>query len=280
MNPTTPLKGEPFHLHLVSDATGETLAALARAAAVQFEDRRPIEHLYALVRTGRQLDRALAEIKANPGIVMFTMVSEDLRATLEQRCQELGTPCVAVLDPVLGALENFLGMEQTHRPARQHQMDEAYFDRIEALNFTMAHDDGQNTETLGQADIVLVGVSRTSKTPTCIYLANRGVKAGNVPLVPGVPLPPSLTENKHPPLVIGLTVSPERLVRVRRNRLISLNENAETDYTDPDMVKREVVEARRLFTRHQWPVIDASRRSIEETAAAILNLYQQRKEGA
>ncbi len=249
---------------------------MARAAAVQFEDRQAIEHLYALVRTGRQLDRAMAEIEANPGIVMFTMVSEDLRIRLEERCAALGTPCVAVLDPVLGALEQFLGAVQTHRPARQHQMDEAYFDRIEALNFTMAHDDGQNTSTLTHADVVLVGVSRTSKTPTCIYLANRGVKAGNVPLVPGVPLPDSLTSAKAP-FVVGLTVAPERLVRVRRNRLLSLHESAETDYTDPDMVKREVVEARRLFTRAGWPVIDVSRRSIEETSAAVLNLLADRR---
>lgn len=277
MTKRTAIQGDPFHLHLVSDATGETLAALARAGAVQFETHSPIEHLYALVRTSRQLDRALAEIEANPGIVMFTMVSEDLRVRLETRCAELGTPCVAVLDPVLNALENFLGSEQTHRPARQHQMDDAYFDRIEALNFTMAHDDGQNTETLGQSDVVLIGVSRTSKTPTCIYLANRGVKAGNIPLVPGVPLPDSIFGAKGT-LVVGLTVAPERLVRVRRNRLITLGENAETDYTDPDAVKREVVDARRLFTRNGWPVIDVSRRSIEETAAAVLNLLQQRKD--
>ncbi len=276
MTTDQPGTGKPFHLHLVSDATGETLAAVARAAAVQFEDHQAVEHLYALVRTVRQLDRALTEIEAHPGIVMFTMVSEDLRDKLEARCAEIAMPCVAVLDPVLRAFEQFLGAVQTHRPAGQHQMDDAYFERIEALNYTMAHDDGQNIETLGTADVVLVGVSRTSKTPTCIYLANRGVKAGNVPLVPGMPLP-ELLKNSSAPFVVGLTVAPERLVRVRRNRLLSLNENVETDYTDPDMVKREVVDARRMFTQSGWPVIDVSRRSIEETAAAVLNLLTDRR---
>jgi hypothetical protein len=182
-----------------------------------------------------------------------------------------------VLDATLHELSRYLGREQTHRTAGQHQMDEAYFGRIEALTYTMAHDDGQNTHELGEADIVLVGVSRTSKTPTCIYLANRGVKAANVPLVPGVPLPDELfqaKDAKRGPLVVGLTVNADRLIQVRRNRLLALKESAETDYTDPDFVKREVVEARRIFTRAGWPVIDVSRRSIEETAAAALNLLQ------
>jgi len=264
----------PFHVHLISDATGETLASIAKAACVQFEDAEPVEHIYALVRTGRQLDRALAEIEATPGIVMFTLMNEELRERLESRCRELSTPCVAVLDPTLNELSRFLGREQTHRTAGQHQMNEAYFDRIDALNYTMTHDDGQNTSGLNDADIILVGVSRTSKTPTCIYLANRGVKAANVPLVPGVPLPDDLYQAKRP-LVVGLTVNAERLIQVRRNRLLALKEAAETDYTDPDVVKREVVEARRTFTRAGWAVIDVSRRSIEETAAAAFNLLQE-----
>jgi regulator of PEP synthase PpsR (kinase-PPPase family) len=264
----------PFHMHLISDATGETLASIAKAAVAQFEDADATEHIYALVRTPRQLDRALAEIESAPGIVMFTLMSEELRARLEDRCRELSVPCVPVLDPALQELSRFLGREQSHRAAGQHQMNEAYFGRIDALNYTMAHDDGQNVEGLGDADIILVGVSRTSKTPTCIYLANRGVKAANVPLVPGVPLPDELYAAKRP-LIVGLTVNADRLIQVRRNRLLSLKESAETDYTDPDVVKREVVEARRLFTSAGWPVIDVSRRSIEETAAAAFNMLQE-----
>jgi len=268
----------PFHVHLISDATGETLASVAKAACVQFEDAEPIEHIYALVRTGRQLDRALAEIEATPGIVMFTMMNEELRAELEGRCRDLGIPCVAVLDLTLNELSKFLGRKQTHRTAGQHQMDEAYFNRLEALNYTLTHDDGQNTHELGEADIVIVGVSRTSKTPTCMYLANRGVKAANVPLVPGVALPDDVYQaarKTNGPLIVGLTVNAERLIQVRRNRLLALKESAETQYTDPDLVKREVVEARRVFTAAGWPVIDVSRRSIEETAAAALNLLQE-----
>jgi len=265
--------GPSFHIHLISDATGETLASIAKAACAQFEDADPVEHIYALVRTGRQLNRALEEIETSPGIVMFTLMNEELRARLEERCRELGTPCVAVLDGTLSELSRFLGREQTHQTAGQHQLDEAYFDRIEALNYTIAHDDGQNLGGLAESDIILVGVSRTSKTPTCMYLANRGVKAANVPLVPGVPLPDEVYQAKRP-LIVGITVSADRLIQVRRNRLLSLKESAETDYTDPDIVKREVVEARRLFTQAGWPVIDVSRRSIEETAAAAFNLLQ------
>ena len=246
----------PFHIHLISDATGETLASVAKAACAQFEDAHAIEHIYALVRTGRQLDRALEEIEASPGIVMFTLMNDDLREKLEARCREWAMPCVPVLDATLSELSRFLGREQSHRTAGQHQLDDAYFDRIEALNYTSAHDDGQNLEGLAEAHIILVGVSRTSKTPTCMYLANRGVKAANVPLVPGVPLPDEVYQAKRA-LIVGLTVSADRLIEVRRNRLLSLKESAETDYTDPDVVKREVVEARRLFTQAGWPVIDA-----------------------
>ena len=203
-------------------------------------------------------------------------MNDDLRVQLEDRAREANVPHVAVLDPVLAELTRILGAQQSHRPAGQHQLNEAYFDRIEALTYTMTHDDGQNTDGLGEANVVLVGVSRTSKTPTCIYLANRGVKAANVPFVPNVPLPDNIFHLKNP-LVVGLTVSPDRLVQVRRNRLLSLNETSDTDYVDPDAVKREVVEARRIFTRAGWPVIDVSRRSIEETAASVLNLLQDRR---
>lgn len=265
-----------FHLHLVSDATGETLNAVARAACAQYEDAQSIEHVYALVRGPKQLERVLGEIESAPGIVMFTMVNEELRQRLEARCLELQTPCISVLDPVMGALGNYLGRKSSHKPGSQHTMNAEYFGRIEALNYTMSHDDGQSAGDLNEADIILVGVSRTSKTPTCIYLANRGIKAANIPIVPGVVLPSDLETAKHP-LIVGLTTSPDRLIQIRKNRLLSLHENTQTNYVDHDSVEEEVAIARKLCARHGWPVIDVTRRSIEETAAAVLNLYSERQ---
>jgi len=267
-----------FHLHLVSDATGETLNALAKAAVAQFEGARPLEHVYALVRSERQLERVFRELEAAPGVVMFTLMNPDLRERLELKCREMGMPYISVLDPALDLLGSYLGARLTHKPGGQHEMDARYFDRIEALNFTMAHDDGQSTHDLHRADVVLCGVSRTSKTPTCIYLANRGIKAANVPIVPGVPIPENI-ETLKGPLIVGLTASPDRLVQIRRNRLLALKEDRSTDYVDPDTVKEEIAAARKLFSRAGWPVIDVTRRSIEETAAAILNLYNKTSEG-
>lgn len=264
-----------FHLHLVSDSTGETLNAVAKAAVAQFELVHAIEHIYALVRGPRQLDRVLRQIEAAPGIVMFTMVNEKLRRELEARCRELQVPCIAVLDPVMQVLGAYLGTERTHKVGSQHALDAEYFGRIDALNYTMAHDDGQGLDNLEEADVVLVGVSRTSKTPTCMYLANRGIKAANYPLVPNVPVPQEIQVLERP-LVVGLLAAPERLVQIRRHRLLSLKEETETEYVDLDKVREEVTAARRLFSRHGWPVIDVSRRSIEETAAAILNLVTER----
>jgi len=266
-----------FHLHLVSDSTGETLNAVAKAACAQFEMGRPIEHIYPLVRNRKQVERALSEIEAAPGLVLHTLMTPELRTFLEDKCRELGQPAIAVLDPVMGLLGNYLGVEISHRIGAQHELDAKYFARIDALNFTMAHDDGQSTATLDMADVVLVGVSRTSKTPTCIYLANRGIKAANVPIVLGLGLPPELDTVKKP-LIVGLLTSPERLIQIRRNRLLSLNEDAETEYVDLDSVRAEVAFARKLFLDKNWPTIDVTRRSIEETAAAVMSLYTRARE--
>ncbi len=263
-----------FHLHLVSDSTGETLNAVAKAACAQFEMGRPIEHFYPLVRNRKQLERAIAEIETAPGLVLHTMVNAELRQFLEVRCRELGQPSVAVLDPVMANLGAYLGVEESHRPGAQHDLDAKYFARIEALNYTMAHDDGQSAATLELADVVLVGVSRTSKTPTCIYLANRGIKAANIPIVAGIALPEELNRLKRP-LVVGLIVAPDRLIHIRKNRLLSLQEETETSYVDLDSVRAEIAIARRLFAEKGWPVIDVTRRSIEETAAAVLALYSR-----
>lgn len=267
-----------FHLHLVSDATGETINSVARACVIQFDQVRPIDHFWNLVRTDRQLDLVMEGIEANPGLVMFTLVDETLRRRLQDFCREVQVPCIPVLDPLINALAAYLGLESQRQPGRQHALDAEYFGRMDAMEFALAHDDGQATWNLHEADAVLVGVSRTSKTPTCIYLANRGIKAANVPFVPGCPLPPEL-ELITRPLVVGLTKDPDRLIQIRRNRLKLLNQGDSSTYVDPEVVRAEVTEARRLFTRRGWPVIDVTRRSIEETAAEIMMLLARRQSG-
>lgn len=266
------------HLHLLSDSTGETLELIAKAALAQFDDADVRRHFWPMVRSQQHLDRILADIAENPGLVLFTLVNQETRARLEDRCRALGLPAIAALDQVSGALEDLLGQQAKARPGRQHLMDDAYFARVEAIQFTIAHDDGVGWEEWEQADILLAGVSRSSKTPTSIYLANRGYKTANIPIVVESPPPPALFGLKHP-LVVGLTTAPERLIQVRRNRLISLNQAPETAYVDQERVVREVQMARRMFADNGWPVIDVTRRSIEETAAAVINLYNARQSG-
>jgi regulator of PEP synthase PpsR (kinase-PPPase family) len=265
-----------FHLHLVSDATGETINSVARACVAQFDEVTPIEHFWNLVRTERQLDMVMDGVRDNPGLVMFTLVNETLRRRLQDTCREIQVPCIPVLDPLINALAAYLGLESQSQPGRQHALDAEYFGRIDAMDFALGHDDGQMAHDLHESDVVLVGVSRTSKTPTCIYLANRGVKAANIPFVPGCPLPPELDELKRP-LVVGLTKDPERLIQVRRNRLRLLNQGEETAYVDPEQVRAELTEARRYYSKRGWPVIDVTRRSIEETAAEVMMLLARRR---
>jgi len=228
-----------------------------------------------MVRSEGHLDRILVEIAQKPGLVLFTIVNGEIRHKLEERCQMLGLPAVAALDPVIDALSQMLGQQAKARPGRQHMLDAAYFDRVDAIQFTIAHDDGIGAEDWEEADIVLVGVSRSSKTPTSIYLANRGYKVANIPLVIEAPPPSSLFSLKNP-IVVGLTTSPERLIQVRRNRLLALNQSPETAYVDQERVSAEVAFARRMFSDNGWPVIDVTRRSIEETAAAVINLLNER----
>ncbi len=266
-----------FHLHLVSDATGETLITVARAAAAQYASVSPVEHVYPMVRTRKQLERVLAEIAESPGLVLYTLLEEELIESLEAKCRELALPCMSILGPVLRLFQSYLGAETTHRVGAQHVLNAEYFQRIDALNFTMLHDDGQHVEGLEEADVVLVGVSRTSKTPTSIYLANRGIKTGNVPLVPGVTIAPQV-EKLTRPLVVGLYASPERIVQIRENRLLGLKAHRDDDqYVDRAAVAEEVAFSRRLCAKHNWPVIDVTRRSIEETAAAVIRLLTERK---
>lgn len=266
-----------LHLHLVSDSTGETLESVAKAGLAQFESVETVKHFWPLVRSKGHLDRVLEDIVRRPGLVLFTLVNGEVRHHLESRCRAMGLPSVSVLDPVIQGLSAVLGQQAAARPGRQHQMDEAYFRRVAAIDYTMHHDDGQGAEDWEDADILLIGVSRTSKTPTSIYLANRGYKTANLPLVPTSPPPEQLFRLERP-LIVGLTTNPDRLIQVRRNRLLSLAQAPETDYVDTEQVTREVAAARRLCGDHGWPVIDVSRRSIEETAAAIINLINTRDE--
>jgi regulator of PEP synthase PpsR (kinase-PPPase family) len=268
-----------LHLHLVSDSTGETLETMAKAALAQFDGVEVLKHFWPMARSEGHIERVLGEIAHSPGLVMYTLVNRDLRAKFERGCHALGLPAVAPLDAVSDALSNVLGQAAKARPGRQHVLDAAYFARVDAIQFTIAHDDGINWENWEEAEILLVGVSRTSKSPTSIYLANRGFKTANYPLVIESPPPPSLFTLKNP-LVVGLITSADRLIQIRRNRLLSLNQAPETDYVDEDAVAREIAFARRIFSDNEWPVIDMTRRSIEEAAAAIMGLVGDRDPAA
>ncbi len=265
-----------LHLHLLSDSTGETLEMIAKAALAQFDDTDVVRHFWPMVRSLQHLERIIGEIAANPGLVLFTLVNNETRSRLEEKCRTAGIPAIAVLDTVTDAFEDMLGQEAKGRPGRQHQMNDAYFARVDAIHYTFAHDDGIAWEDWEEADIVLAGVSRTSKTPTSIYLANRGYKVANIPIVVESPPPQALFGLKRP-LIVGLTTAPERLIQVRRNRLLSLSQSPDTDYVDTSKVDNEVKYARRMFADNGWPVIDVTRRSIEETAAAVINLYNERR---
>ncbi|HKZ96965.1 MAG TPA: pyruvate, water dikinase regulatory protein [Hyphomicrobiaceae bacterium] len=267
-----------FHLHLVSDATGETLTTIAKAAAVQYAEVRPIEHTHPLVRTPRQLKRVLQEIEQAPGIVLYTVVNKDLSTELEQRCKELKVPCLAVLQPIMQVFESYLGAPRTPTVAGQHVLDADYFRRIDALNFSMTHDDGRVPEDLNEADIILLGISRTSKTPTSIYLAQRGYKTANIPIVPSLPLPEALT-GPHRAFVVCLIASPERISEVRRHRALLLADRNLDDYVDRSRIASEIAHSRKLCAQHGWPIIDVTRRSVEETAAAIIRLMQDIQAG-
>ena len=265
-----------LHLHLLSDSTGETLENIAKAALAQYDDVETVRHFWPMVRTEAHLERILQEVAQNPGLVIFTLVNPATRRILEQRCLALGLPAVAPLDPVNDALSGLLGQQAKARPGRQHVLDAAYFARVDAIQWTIAHDDGIAWEEWEEADIVLAGVSRSSKTPTSIYLANRGYKTANIPIVVESP-PPKILYGLKNPLIVGLTTSADRLIQVRRNRLLSLHQAPDTSYVEEEAVMRELAFARRMFADNGWPVIDVTRRSIEETAAAIIALVNQRR---
>ncbi len=265
-----------FHLHLVSDSTGETINAVTRACIVQFENIKVEEHHWNLIHTSRQLDMVIEAIRQWPGLVLYTFVDENLRKKLEESCRKDNIDAVSALDPVLKAMGGHFGTPSMHIPGRQHTLDAGYFARIDAMDFALAQDDGHGEDELKDADVIILGVSRTSKTPTCLYLANRGIKAANIPIIPRQHLNVDLTKFKKP-MLIGLTKDPDSLIEIRRNRLHMLAENRTTAYVDPEEVREEVTEARRLFSRLGCFVIDVTNRSIEETSAEIIMLLARKK---
>ena len=270
-----------LNLHLVSDATGETLNAIVRATTVQFEQLTIMPHRWSLIRTRFQLHRVLDGLQAEPGPVLSSLVDKALRTELDMACAKLGVPIVHVLDQVMSMLQDHVGEQAAARPGRQYTLDADYFRRIDAIHYVLAHDDGQAQAGIAEADVVLVGVSRSSKTPTSFYLANRGIKAGNIPLVPGIALPPALDHPNCP--VVGLTLDPQALIDIRRHRLRMLGTGTvghhdSGEYTDQEAVTAELLWAKRLCTSRGWPVIDVSRRSIEETAATIIQLIDAWRE--
>ena len=259
-------------MHLVSDSTGETLRAVSKAAAAQFIEAEYEQTTYPMVRTKTQLARVLENIKKNKGVVLCTLVDEKLQEELEQFCIKEKISYMPVMESIVNLLEKDTGLSAINKPGGQHVLNEEYFRRIEAINYTLEHDDGEGQKDLEAADVIVVGVSRTSKTPTCIYLANKGVKAANYPLVPDVGISEEL-ESVKTPIVVALITSAQTLVEIRTKRALELGlENKKTDYTNIHKVEEEVVAAKRIFANKGWPVIDITRRSVEETASAIMNI--------
>ncbi len=265
-------------VHMLSDSTGETVNAVTRAALAQFGTVTVNEHHYTLIRSVRQMDKVLSAIRDQPGPVIYTLVKKEMRNAVRQFCDAERLPCVSVLGNAITQFSAYLGIATAAEPGRQHELNDSYFTRVEAVNFALAHDDGQNAWNLDAADIILVGSSRTSKSPTCVYLANRGYRTANVPFVEECPLPDTLFQVTTP-LIVGLTIDTERLFQIRQTRLVSLGQHEETNYVDKDRITSEVLASKRLFAKYRWPVIDVTRRSVEETAAQILQLYGRMRVG-
>lgn len=263
-------------IYLVSHASGELLEMLARNTVAQLEGVIVDRQLWKMVRDMGQVPEILARIGERRGFVIHSVTDPDVRTALEEGCYRLRVPCLFALEPFVSRMAEHFDVNVRFRASGREGMDDDYFRRVEAMKYTLAHDDGIAADDLESADVILVGVSRATKTPTCMYLASRGIKAANVPLVPGVPLPDGVLRAKAP-LVVGLTINPAILAQVRDSRLRRLHQDTPSDYAELDSVTREVTEARRLFVRHGWRVIDTSRRSIEQTAAQIMQLLEERR---
>jgi len=264
-----------INLHLISDSTGETLSSVARAVLSQFEGVVSNDFIWPLIRTNGQLQKAMESVERNPGIVLYTIVKNELTEVIKKKCYELKVPCISALSQIIGEFSNYLQMDISNTIGRQHLLDSEYFSRVEAINYTINHDDGQGAWDLYDADIVIIGVSRTSKSPTCVYLSCRGYKAANIPFVSVDLMPDSLYELKKP-LIVGLTIDPNKLSQIRQSRLKYLKQDLECEYVDIEKIKDEINESRKLFNRLECPVIDVTKSSVEETAAKIIQLHQKR----
>ena len=263
---------QTLHIHLVSDSTGETVHQVARACVAQFPNVTTVEHVWTLVRSEAHLHAVCAGLDRNPGILLMSIVNDEMRDKILAECRSRGIPAVSVLDPVVHLLGRVLGQTTQNLPGGQRRLNTAYFDRIAAVEFAVSHDDGMNRGQLEQAVILLVGVSRTSKTPTSMYLAHRGYKVANYALVPQVPFPLHYLDGLNL-LVVGLTNDPKRLSQIRRTRQMAMADTDNVTYVDVDKIPEEVRHGRRLFSEQNWPVIDVTRRSVEETAAAVIQLH-------
>jgi len=270
------VSGKTINIHLVSDSTGETLSSVARAVLSQFEGVNSNDFIWPLIRTKLQLEKVIESIAENPGIIMYTIMQDDLMEELKKECFKLKIPCIPVLSHIIAEFSNYLGMNISHTIGRQHLLDAEYFSRVEAISYTLNHDDGQSTWDLYDADIVIVGVSRTSKSPTSVYLSCRGYKTANIPFVSIETIPTTIYDLKKP-LIVGLTINPEKLVQIRQSRLSSLGQESGTDYINIESIKSEISESRKLFAKLNSPVIDVTKRSVEETAAKIIQLFQEKK---
>lgn len=266
------LKNNP-HIYLISDSTGETVSIVARSVYARFENIEFQESRWALIRTNKQIDNIIFLIKKKPGLILYTMINKKLEKYLKKRCSEINITAHPILDNTIKALKDSFELKTKNEqiPGKQHKLSEDYFDRIEALQYAIANDDGQSLDK-EKADIILFGVSRTSKTPTSIYLANKGIKVANIPFVLKQNL--DLTNISKNTLVIGLFTSVERLQQIRISRLKTLKENKKTDYIDLDFLKREVKEAKNICIRNNWTTIDVTKKSIEEIAATVLEYYK------
>ena len=262
-------------MNLISHASGELIEMLARNAVIQLEHVEVKRRLWKMVRRMDQLPEILSELASSRGFVLHSISHSDVREALEEGCRQLSIPFQFALEPMISRLSEFSGAAVHYHYSSGDAFDEDYYRRVEAMKYTLSHDDGIGSQDLETADVIVVGVSRATKTPTCMYLASRGIKAANVPLVPGSPPPVEVLRAKGP-LVVGLTVNPARLAMIRAARLRSINNEANTDYADQECLRKELLEARRLFVRSGWPVIDVSNRSIEQTASMIIEMLRKR----
>ena len=269
---------EKYNVYLISDSTGETLDRIFLSLQSQFKNFKYEKKEFFFIRTQQQVDKIISDgIKGENPIILYTVVETKLAKYLANKSEEANIPCFGVLGSLILAFSKLLNQKAMHKPSAQHVLDEDYYKRIEAIQFTMSHDDGKKTEDIAKSDIILLGVSRTSKTPTSIYLANRGFKTTNIPLVPNHKIPEILKTNNFKSCVIGLFADPERLADIRRNRVALMQDNRSSDYTDISLIQKEVEDSKNLFKKYNWPTIDVTRKSVEETAASIIKIIEIKK---